>query len=344
MRRQIDHPAAHPDMKRRQMFADRLDRIGDLAFRALLQFVEEAVAHRRGVKSGRAEMVQIDVGLAQGQQLALPHVRNRAFLGHQRAGPELEGDRAELGIVDPIAPLAQIPQPARHEDRGRGEPELDHQIAQLAHPRIWRLGTLRVLAVGQPVMAAGEPRILIDDAAEPVAEFVVGAFPQCPERPARGHDRIIVDAIAGADLGDLVGHAGAAGDAVDQAAGAFEHAVQNPLGGRHLPQNVHVDAAFAVAAFMGDAGLLDAAGDRIGDQLFVPLAPGASVIDLGDQPTVVAITVGIDPGERADTAGCRPRPGALAVRHRDALAAFDERQRLAPGDDQRIERLHPTAP
>ncbi len=67
---------------------------------------------------------------------------------------------------------------------------------------------------------------------------------------------------------------------------AFEHAVQDPLGGRHLPQHVHVDAALAVAALIGDARLLDAAGDRIGDQLLVPLAPRAAVIELRDQLAV----------------------------------------------------------
>ncbi len=193
-------------------------------------------------------------------------------------------------------------------------------------------------------MTAGKPRVLIDNAAEPVPEFVVSAFPQCPERAPRRYDRIIVDAIAGADLGNLVGHAGAAGDAVNEALGAFEHAVQNALGGRHLPQHVHVDAAFAVAALVCDTRLLDAAGDRIGDEFLVPLAPGASVIKLRDQLACFAVAVGIDPGEGADAPGCGPGTRALAVRHRDALAAFDERQHLAPRDDKRIERLHHSAP
>ena len=52
--------------------------------------------------------------------------------------------------------------------------------------------------------------------------------------------------IAGADFGDLVRHAGTAGDAMDQPLGAFQNPVQNALGGRHFPQHVHVDTAFAV--------------------------------------------------------------------------------------------------
>ena len=135
-------------------------------------------------------------------------------------------------------------------------------------------------------MAAGQPRVLVDDAAEPFAEFVIGALPQGAEGAGRRHDRVVVDAVARADLGDPVGHAGAAGDAVDQAAGAFEHAVQHLLGGGHLPQHVHVDAALAVRALVRDAGLMDAAGDRVGDQLLVALAPGAAVIDLRDRLAV----------------------------------------------------------
>ena len=87
------------------MLADRLDRIGDLVLGALLQLVEEVVAHRRGIEAGRAEAVEEDVALLQGQQPALPGVGDRAFLGQQRPGAELEGDRPELGIVDPVAPI-----------------------------------------------------------------------------------------------------------------------------------------------------------------------------------------------------------------------------------------------
>ena len=45
-------------------------------------------------------------------------------------------------------------------------------------------------------MAAGEPGVLIDDAAEPLAEFVIGPLPQRAEGACRGDDRVIVDAVA----------------------------------------------------------------------------------------------------------------------------------------------------
>src|SRR5439155_20535932 len=101
------------------------------------------------------------------------------------------------------------------------------------------------------------------------------------------------------------------------------------LGGGHLPQHIHVDAALAVRALMRDARLLNAAGDRIGDQLLVPLAPGTPRIELRDQFAAFVVAVGVDPGERADPARGGPSAGTLAIGDRDALAAFDQRQGLA---------------
>ena len=103
MRRQIDEPAACADMESAHMLADRIDGVGHLVIGALLQLVEEAVAHRRGIEPGRAEMVEEDVAFLERQQLALPGVGDRAFLGQQRTGAELKGDRTDLGIVDPVA-------------------------------------------------------------------------------------------------------------------------------------------------------------------------------------------------------------------------------------------------
>src|SRR6516162_6298860 len=194
-------------------------------FGPLLQLVEKIVALGRGVEAGRTEAIEINVPLAQGQQLALPNVGNRTFLGHKGAGSELKGNRPELGIVDPIAPFAQIPDAPGHKDRGRGEAEIDHQAAQFANARIRRLRTLRILAVGDSIMAAGEPGILIHDPAEPPTESMIGALPQCPERTARGYDRIVVYPVARTDLGNLVRHSGTARDAVNKSLRPFEHPV-----------------------------------------------------------------------------------------------------------------------
>ena len=189
-------------------------------------------------------------------------------------------------------------------------------------------------------MAAGQPRILVDDAAKPVAEFMIGALPQGAEGAARRDDRIIVNPVTGADLGDPVRHAGAAGDAVDQPAGAFQDAVQHALGRGHLPQNIHVDAALPVRALVGDAGLLDPAGDCVGDKFLMPLAAGAAEINLRDQLSRLVVAVGIHARECADTARGGPGARAFAIRDRDALAALDERQYLAPGNHERLKRLH----
>ena len=83
--------------------------------------------------------------------------------------------------------------------------------------------------------------------------------------------------------------------------------------------------------------LMDAAGDRIGEQLLVPLAPGRAAIDLVDAPALGVDAVGVDAGERADAAGRGPGARAFAVRDRDPLPALDERQDLASGNDERLE-------
>ena len=123
---------------------------------------------------------------------------------------------------------------------------------------------------------------------------------------------------------------------MDQALGAFQHAMQNPLGRGHLPQHIHMDAATAVGALMRDLGLGDAAADRIGDQLFMPLAPRAAVIMLGNEIAVGVVAVGIDAGKRADPAGRGPCAGAFAIGDSDPLAAFDQRQGFDAGDFDRI--------
>src|SRR5262249_31052030 len=84
-----------------------------------------------------------------------------------------------------------------------------------------------------------------------------------------------------------------------------------------------------------------AAGDGVGDQLFVPFAPGTAVVDLRDRLAEPVKAVGVDPGEGADSAGGRPGARALAVRHRNALTAFDQRQYLVPRYHQGDKRSHP---
>src|SRR5262249_56152302 len=94
----------------------------------------------------------------------------------------------------------------------------------------------------------------------------------------------------------------------------------------------------------GDERLLNASSDRVGHQFFMACEPGASSIDLRDRLPVFGVAVGVHPGEGADSTGSAPRPGTLAIRHRNALAALDERQNLTPGYHERIERFHDPGP
>ena len=85
------------------------------------------------------------------------------------------------------------------------------------------------------------------------------------------------------DFGRFVGHAGAAGDAVNEVTGAFEDADQHTLGCRHFPQDIHVDGAATACQVVGNLGLRHAAVDRIGDEFLVPFDTSAAMILLRDQ-------------------------------------------------------------
>ena len=187
-------------------------------------------------------------------------------------------------------------------------------------------------------MAAGEPGILVDDAAQRAAELAVGALPQGPEGACRRDDRIAENAELGADLGQLVGHAGAAGNAVDQPLGAFEDGLQDARRPRRLPQDVHVDAAVAARNLVSQARLGDAAVDGVGDQLLVAIASGTATINLRNDLALVVERIGVDAGEGPDTAGGGKGAGAAPVGNRDALAAFDDRQHLAARDWKSVQQ------
>jgi hypothetical protein len=97
-----------------------------------------------------------------------------------------------------------------------------------------------------------------------------------------------------------------------------------------------MDAATAVGALMRNLGLSDAAPNCIGDQLFMPLAPRAAVIMLGNEIAVSVIAVGVDARKRADAARRRPGAGAFAIRDSDALATLDKRKGFDAGYFDRI--------
>jgi hypothetical protein len=280
------------------------------------------------------------VGLKQRRQAPLPRLADRAFLRQQRPGAELEGDRPQLGVVDPILPLLQPPDAPRHDDRGLAEPHFAHRLAQREHARIRILGPCRVFAVGKSVMPAGEPGVLIDHAAQQLGGLVIGPPPQRVERAGRGDDRVVIDAEPRGDLGQPVRHPGAAGDAVDQPPRLLQRAGDDALGAAHLPQDVGMDAAPAAGELISAPCLRHRAPDRVGDQLLVPLAPCAAVIELRDDAPLRIIAVGVDGAERADPAGRRPMAGRDSVGDGDAFAAFDQRQDVDAGHADGVDRFH----
>src|SRR5439155_26866147 len=88
------------------------------------------------------------------------------------------------------------------------------------------------------------------------------------------------------------------------------------------------------------ARLIDAAADRIGDQLLMTLAPCLAVVDLGQQIAIGIEGIRIDAGECSHPATGGPGTRTLAVGYRDTLAAFDQRPDLPARDDDRLKWLH----
>ena len=169
----------------------------DLTVGTALQFAEKRIAYRRGIEPRRAEFIEEDVTLLEGEQAGLPFLGNRAFLGQQRPRAELKSDRRHIRVFDPVCPVAHIPYAAGHNDRHGIQAQIVHDLAQLRHTRARIFRNIRVFTVRQPVMATGTPRIFIDHAAEPFGELVIRSFPQRAKRPGRRDNRVIIDAVFG---------------------------------------------------------------------------------------------------------------------------------------------------
>src|SRR5216110_482471 len=120
-----------------------------------------------------------DVAFLERHEPRLPLGWDRAFLRQQWARSELEDDLAELGIIDPIVPLVEAPDAAGHDDRNAvGDALLAHRFAQRLDARIRVLRLARVFGIGEAVMPASEPRVLVDDGGEPLRGLVIGTLPQ----------------------------------------------------------------------------------------------------------------------------------------------------------------------
>src|SRR5690606_40973783 len=98
--------------------------------------------------------------------------------------------------------------------------------------------------------------------------------------------------------------------------------------------------AFAVRGLMRDPRLMNAAPDREGNELLMPLAAGLAVIDLRDEVAVFVAGIGVDARKGANPPGSRPGARALAVGDRDALPALDRKQHFASRDHKWLQRLH----
>ena len=189
-------------------------------------------------------------------------------------------------------------------------------------------------------MATGQPRVFVDHAAQQLARLVVAALPQRREGAAGADDGVVVHAVFARDIGQAIGHARTAGDAVDQPAGAIQHAADDALGAAHLPQDIGVDARLRAAALTRLDGLGDAALDAVFHQLLMPVAPRPAGIDLADGAAIGVIAVGVHGRERAHATGRGPGAGGRTIGHGHALAALHERQHIHPTHAYCVDGLH----
>ena len=337
----------HPEAARLAVFT-KLDRAlfltaleeRDLPLAAVHQIIEERGLHRARIEAGGRELVEQHVARLDRAEHVLPDLRDRAFLGEQGPRAELEGDGAELGIVDPVVPVAQVPHAPCHHDRHAISNALGaHHVPQRLDARIgiFRLG--RVFGVGKAVVPARQPRVFIDHRCHQIGHLVVGPLPKRAESAARADDRQIADIEARRYFRELVGHACAAGDTRHHPAGVFQHAFEHGLRPAHFPQHVDVDRALAVRDFVGLLHLRGGAVDGVADQFLMALLAGAAVVDLRNDVAVRVIAVGIDRADGADPACRGPCARTGVIGRRNTLAAFDQRPHFTPAIDDRAQSL-----
>ena len=115
--------------------------------------------------------------------------------------------------------------------------------------------------------------------------------------------------------------------------------MEDSLGAAHLPQDVDVDRTLARGDLVSALHLRNRAVDRVFDQFLVAFAAGQPLVDLGDDPTLRIVAVGIDSADGADAAGCRPGARARVIGRGDPFAAFDQRPDFAPSVEDGLEAL-----
>ncbi len=115
--------------------------------------------------------------------------------------------------------------------------------------------------------------------------------------------------------------------------------MQNPLRAAHFPKDVDVDRAFAASDFESALHLFDRAVDSIGDQFFMTIATGTTVVDLGNDIAHAVIAVGIDGRHGADAARSGPCTGTGVIGDGHALPALDQRPYFTTTIDDGLQTL-----
>ena len=258
-------------------------------------------------------------------KLALPALRNRAFFGQQGSGAELERNLPQFFAVDPVLPVAQMPDAASHDDRHAVRDSFGtHRVAQSLDSWIGIFRLPGIFGVGQAIMTTRQPRIFIDHRCHEVRNLVIGPLPQRPEGACGTDDRQIIDTICLGNFGQLIRHAGTAGNTSDHAFCLLEYAFQYLLRATHFPQDIDIDRALAARNFIGLGDLSHRTVDRILDQFLMPLLAFSAMIDLRDDIAMFVIAIRVDSRYRANTAGSSPGSRTGVIGGCDAFSSLDQ--------------------
>ncbi len=302
----------------------------NLAIRTMHEVIKEGRLYGARIETGGAEFVQQHVAGLDGPQHVLPDLGYRAFMRQQRSGAELESDLPEFRVVDPVVPFAQEPNPACHDDSSVFAHAFGaHSVPESLNARIGVFRLPRVLGVGQTIVSARQPRILINHCRHQLRHLRIATLPKGAKGARRADDREVMNIEARGDFGQLVRHSRTAGDAGNQPLAVLENAFEHLLRASHFPQHIDVDRPLAVGDLIGALDLFGRAIDAIAHELFETLLAGRLRIDLRNRVAIVIVTISIHGTHGADPASGSPGPRARMIRCGNPLAPFHQRPDFA---------------
>ncbi len=112
----------------------------------------------------------------------------------------------------------------------------------------------------------------------------------------------------GGNFTELIGHARATGDPVDQTLGLGQNPLEHGFRPAHFPEYIDMKTALSPGNLMGIAHLGNPAVDGVFNQFLMAIDSGLAMVYLGNDITRVIIAVRIDTGNGPNPTGSSPGP------------------------------------